>query len=261
MKVFSLLLLVGCYAGFSSAQVFGFGGCPEVRVVRDFDVERYFGRWFPITMFYRAAEDGLSCVSAEYLPGEEGRVRVINSGRTPDGDVRSLEGTAFAPDPNMGAKLKVQFFIGQTPGDYWVLDTDYDSYSLVHACSEYFFGWLNVQSNWVLARDRMLSEDVIKGALRKFAEQGINVRKFERTDQRNCRMEPPRPSEMPGTDRPRPSEMPGTDRPRPSEEPETERPRPSEMPGTDRPRPSEEPETERPQPSEMPGTDGPRPFE
>lgn len=204
MKVFALLLLVGCYAGFSSAQqVFGFGGCPEVRVVPDFDIERYFGLWFLITANFRT---DLSCVSAEYLPGDKDLIRVINSGRSQDGDVTLVEGTAFAPDPNMGAKLKVQLFPGQTPGNYWVLDTDYDSYSLVHGCTEYFFGWFNLQSSWVLARDRMPSEDAIRAATMKFVEQGISVRRFDRNDQRDCGIEPPRPYEMPVTDGPRPSE-------------------------------------------------------
>eukprot|EP00057_Strongylocentrotus_purpuratus_P000784 XP_001183266.1 PREDICTED: apolipoprotein D-like [Strongylocentrotus purpuratus] len=271
MRVLGLLLLLG-FASFSSAQVFGFGGCPRVRVARDFDVDRYFGRWFEITKFYTFYQDGLTCVSAEYQPGDDGSIRVINSGRTQDGDVTTIEGVAFQPDPEEGAKLQVQFFRGQTPGDYWVLDVEYDSYALVHSCSEVFYGWFNIQSNWLLARDRMPSEEVIEDALRKLGEQGINVQKLKRTNQRNCEGEPPRPTEWPVTHRPRPSERPGTDRPRPSEEPETERPRPSEEPGTDRPRPSEgpgtdrprpseEPETERPRPSEEPGTDRPRPSE
>ena len=34
-------------------------------------------------------------------------------------------------------KLKVDFGVGK-PGDYWVLDTDYDNFSVVYSCSEIF---------------------------------------------------------------------------------------------------------------------------
>nr|XP_054768135.1 apolipoprotein D-like [Lytechinus pictus] len=274
MKQLALLLLLGL-AGFSSAQVFGFGGCPEVRLAEDFQLDRYLGRWYEITKFYASFEAGISCVTAEYRPGEDGQILVINTGRTRDGEATStILGEILQPNPDEGAKLQVQFFNrpGQT-GEYWVLDVDYDSYALVHGCTEIFFGWFNFQNNWVLARDPFPSEDVIQNALRKFGEQGINVDKFIRADQTNCETEPPRPTERPGTYRPRPSEgtdrprpSEGTDRPRPSENPDTERPRPSEgtdrprpSEGTDRPRPSENPDTERPRPSE--GTDRPRPSE
>ncbi|XP_041480047.1 apolipoprotein D-like [Lytechinus variegatus] len=259
MKQLALLLLLG-FAGFSSAQVFGFGGCPEVRVAKDFQLDRYLGRWYEVTKFFAFFEAGYSCVTAEYRPGDDGQIVVINTGRTRDGEAtRTVLGEILQPNPDEGAKLQVQFFnrAEQTPGDYWVLDVDYDSYALVHACSEIFFGWFNFQNNWVLARDPFPSEDVVQNALRKFGEQGINVEKFIRADQTNCETEPPSPTETPGTDRPRPSERPGTDRPRPSENPGTERPRPSE--GTDRPRPSEG--TDRPRPSENPGTERPRPSE
>lgn len=207
MRVLSLLLLLG-FASFSSAQVFGFGGCPRVRVARDFDLDRYFGLWFSITTSFRT---DVACVTGEYQPGDDGSIRVINSGRTQDGDVTTVEGVAFQPDPEEGAKLQVQFYRGQTPGDYWVLDVEYDRYALVHSCSEVFFGWFNIQSNWILARDRILSEEVIEDALRKFGEQGINVQKLKRTNQRNCEGEPPRPFEGSSTDRPRPSEGPETE--------------------------------------------------
>eukprot|EP00057_Strongylocentrotus_purpuratus_P025841 XP_011680315.1 PREDICTED: apolipoprotein D-like [Strongylocentrotus purpuratus] len=109
MRVLGLLLLLGL-ASFSSAQVFGFGGCPRVRVARDFDLDRYFGRWFEITKFYTFYQDGLTCVSAEYRPGDDGSIRVINSGRSQEGEVTTIEGVAFQPDPEEGAKLQVQFF-------------------------------------------------------------------------------------------------------------------------------------------------------
>eukprot|EP00057_Strongylocentrotus_purpuratus_P032775 XP_788795.1 PREDICTED: apolipoprotein D-like [Strongylocentrotus purpuratus] len=197
MRVLCLLLLLG-FASFSSAQTFGFRGCPRVSVARDFDLDRYFGLWSLITTSFRS---DLTCVTAEYLPGDDGSIRVINSGRSQDGDVTSDEGTAFQPDPEEGAKLQILLYRGQTPQDYWVLDVEYDSYALVHSCTEYFFGWFNIQSNWLLARDRMPSEEVIEGALRKFREQGLNVQNFRRTNQMNCEEEPPRPaSEGPGTE-------------------------------------------------------------
>ncbi|XP_788795.2 uncharacterized protein LOC583808 [Strongylocentrotus purpuratus] len=115
MRVLCLLLLLG-FASFSSAQTFGFRGCPRVSVARDFDLDRYFGLWSLITTSFRS---DLTCVTAEYLPGDDGSIRVINSGRSQDGDVTSDEGTAFQPDPEEGAKLQILLYRGQTPQDYW----------------------------------------------------------------------------------------------------------------------------------------------
>ena len=42
-------------------------------------------------------------------------------------------------------------FPGSPPGNYWILDTDYDNYNVVYSCNKrgdslYIFSWINTRS-------------------------------------------------------------------------------------------------------------------
>lgn len=104
----------------------------------------------------------------------------------------STIGTATIPNLSEPAKLIVKFtqlgFI-QTSGNYWVIDTDYDSYSLVYSCSNIFgLGIAYSETTWFLSRTPTLNQtriDYLKNKLKSFTA-GFNNVNFVVQNQTNC---------------------------------------------------------------------------
>ena len=72
------------------------------------------------------------------------------------------------------------------PGaDYWILDTDYDKYALVHSCSD-FFGLFHTEVDYLLSGYRQLDQGTIDMAFQKFEEQGVDLAPFVFTNQDGC---------------------------------------------------------------------------
>lgn len=68
---------------------------------------------------------------------------------------------------------------------YWVLSSDYLSYSLVYSCFDYF-GLFHVDFAWILARTRALSEDTLAQLHGKLEAAGVNVNHLTLTNQTGC---------------------------------------------------------------------------
>ena len=59
-------------------------------------------------------------------------------------------GIAYQPNPEDPGKLIVDFPFSP-PGDYWILDTDYENYTVIYSCrkkgdSALIFSWVNTRS-------------------------------------------------------------------------------------------------------------------
>ena len=71
-------------------------------------------------------------------------------GDIPNQTVNDIRGKATQPDGNSGAlKVKLGTFIPEA--NYNVIDTDYDSYAIVHTC-DLFLGFKRMEFMWVLTR-------------------------------------------------------------------------------------------------------------
>ncbi|XP_052238582.1 apolipoprotein D-like [Dreissena polymorpha] len=133
-------------------QVTDFGCCPNVKVQENFDIKRYMGRWFEERKFYAEFQAGVTCSFAEYTLQGDGTVKVNNTGyREMTGNYTSIIGQAQILDPREPAKLGVRFFPGTPLGNYWVLETDYDQYSIVYSCTQ-TSRFFNSQFCWILTR-------------------------------------------------------------------------------------------------------------
>ncbi|XP_071799852.1 apolipoprotein D-like [Asterias amurensis] len=179
------LVLAGLVAC-CQAQAFSWGRCPTVEVKNDFNTTAYFGRWFEILRYENTRfEDGYKCIYAEYSAGDEGQIGVLNFAiNAATGEPRSSGGYAYAPNPEVPAKLKVQLETSFFAGDYWVLDTDYETFAMVHSCTGLFF--FNFQFNWLLSPTQTLEADGVQDALRKFEDAGIDASRFIEADQAGC---------------------------------------------------------------------------
>jgi len=88
------------------------------------EFSRYLGLWYEIGRYENGFERGCEAVTAEYRPGANGLIQVINSCHrgAVDGPVKVAAGRAKIVPNSGGAKLKVSFFGPFYVGDYWVLD-------------------------------------------------------------------------------------------------------------------------------------------
>lgn len=74
---------------------------------------------------------------------------------------------------------------GLSDSPYWVLASDYQSYSLVYSCFEYV-GLFHIDFAWILARTRVLSKDMLAHLHEKLAAAGVNVNHLTVTNQTGC---------------------------------------------------------------------------
>ncbi|KAJ8041364.1 Apolipoprotein D [Holothuria leucospilota] len=97
---------------FSPTLAINWGRCPSVPTVDDFDVTKYYGKWYEIARSDNIPfENGARCVTAEYTPTWSRRISVQNTGIV-DGDdgpeVREAQGEAWIPDEDYPAQLRVK---------------------------------------------------------------------------------------------------------------------------------------------------------
>ncbi|XP_072040185.1 apolipoprotein D-like [Amphiura filiformis] len=181
----------------------GRGSCPSVNVAADFDKDRYLGLWYEIARFPVIYEYKSNCVTAEYseLENRPETIKVTNTGIKENGELSVAVGRAKTPDADEPSKLTVSFgpeilaalpgflsrigfSLPEDDGNYWILDTDYDNYALVHSCNQR--RGFHTMANWILSRTPVLDEAVKDAALDVFSGYGIPIEKFLFTEQSDC---------------------------------------------------------------------------
>ncbi|MBN1377658.1 MAG: lipocalin family protein [Gammaproteobacteria bacterium] len=129
-------------------------GYPDtVRPVKEFELERYLGKWYEIARFDHSFERGLESITADYSVREDGGLSVRNCGYSVDkGKWRESNGKAyFVEDENTGY-LKVSFF-GPFYGSYVIFEIDK---------AEYKYAFVTSSSRsyvWFLARTPTVSQE------------------------------------------------------------------------------------------------------
>ena len=125
--------------------------------VKNFELNRYLGKWYEIARMPAGFEKDLTHVTAEYSLHKKGYVVVLNSGKK-YGKLKVAKGKAkFAKEPTTG-HLKVSFF-GPFYGDYIIVDIDPDyQYVLVISSKKYA---------WILSRKPELDKNIIDRYINK----------------------------------------------------------------------------------------------
>ncbi|XP_038587905.1 apolipoprotein D-like [Micropterus salmoides] len=184
MTALQVLVMLHLTAAAADAQTFQGGNCPQPSVQEDFNVTKYMGTWYEIEKLPAVFERG-KCNQATYSPLTDGTVSVHNSELLSNGKINSIEGVAKVQNSTQPAILGVSFFKGVPDAPYWVLSTDYQSYALVYSCSDYL-GFFHIDFAWILARTRVLTEDVIGKLHERLASAGVNTNRLTVTDQTGC---------------------------------------------------------------------------
>jgi len=155
---FLVLLLTGCV------------GMPEgVTPVKNFQLERYLGKWYEIARLDHSFERGLSQISAEYSLNPDGSVKVINRGYS-DQDKKWKEAMGkalFVKSPDQGF-LKVSFF-GPFYGSYIILELDHQNYFYALVCGP------DRSYLWILARSPKIDDATKNALITKAASLGFKT--------------------------------------------------------------------------------------
>jgi len=157
---FSLLLLSVCLSGCT--------GIPKgIEPVREFQLEEYYGKWFEVARLDHRFERGLSNVTAEYSPAENGLVQVRNRGFKSSKEKWSeaIGKARFKSDPETG-HLLVSFF-GPFYASYVIFHLD--DYQQAYVVGN------NRNNLWFLSRTPEVSEADRESFLSKTEELGFDT--------------------------------------------------------------------------------------
>lgn len=131
------------------------------------DVTRYSGLWYEIARLPLSFESSCVSATAYYTPMNNDTISVVNTCYSDTGDIFSINGTAFAPDPSEPRKLLVQFGEDAPLGSYNVLSTDYTSYAVV--------GSNNMSNWWLLSRKPNMTFDTYTQFVNQASDYGYNM--------------------------------------------------------------------------------------
>lgn len=174
MKISSMIVTV------TSVLIAGCTGIPSgVRVVDNFDSQRYLGTWHEIARLDHRFERGLTHISATYTPRSDGGVDVENRGYDPErGRWKSVQGRAYFMGEAGKGRLKVTFF-WPFYGAYNVIALDRETYAYAMVCGP------SRDYLWILARENVLPAPVLDDLTAQAQRLGFNAVDLIRVPQQN----------------------------------------------------------------------------
>lgn len=148
-------------------------GKPEgVVAVKEFELDRYLGKWYEIARLDHSFERGLNNITAEYSLRDDGGVKVINSGFSKeDNDWQQAEGKAYFVNKTDSGHLKVSFF-GPFYGSYVIFELDRKNYQYA------FVSGPNTSYLWLLARTPQVDKKVKEQFVKRSQEIGFDTSKL-----------------------------------------------------------------------------------
>ncbi|KAJ8310337.1 hypothetical protein KUTeg_012202 [Tegillarca granosa] len=178
-------LLFASLLALSQQQQFSFGGCPTVQIQPTFDLNAYLGDWYEIVKFPASFENGQTCAKAHYDLKPDGHINITNTGKGPHGEKIMANGEAKLVATDGSAKLQLRFAAGTPWGNYWVLDTDYKTYTLIYSCTN-MIGISHIEFAWILSRQRTLDQAIMTRLYALMTSFNIDTNHFLPMNQTNC---------------------------------------------------------------------------
>lgn len=144
-------------------------GIPEgARAVKNFNAQKYLGKWYEVARFDYKFERNMDNVTATYTQNSDGSIRVENRGyNVVKKEWKEAIGEARFVKDKTEARLKVSFFKPIWSG-YNVIDIDENyQYALVAGNS--------VKYLWILSRTIEIPESIRQRFLEKAKKIGYNT--------------------------------------------------------------------------------------
>ncbi len=154
-------------------NLYGCLGMPEkVIPVKDFELDRYLGKWYEIARLDHSFERGLEKVTAEYSLREDGGVHVINRGFSiSDNKWSEAIGKAYFVNSPTEGYLKVSFF-GPFYGSYVIFELDVENYQYA------FVSGPDLTYLWFLSRSPVVSKEIMDDFVEKSKALGFDTNKL-----------------------------------------------------------------------------------
>ena len=147
----------------------GCSSVPEIPAVCGFELQKYLGKWYEISRLPNWFERGMSEVTAEYFPVDDGSIRVINRG-IKNGREKSISGYArFAGKSDVG-ELEVSFF-----------RPFYSPYRIIKLASDYRYSVVTDRDGdylWVLSRTPQLPQEDMDEIFRFLSAHGFETERL-----------------------------------------------------------------------------------
>ncbi|ESO96303.1 hypothetical protein LOTGIDRAFT_147309, partial [Lottia gigantea] len=165
-----------------------------------FDFFQYLGKWYELYKLPNLFENKQECVTANYSIKADALkininvcVRRINMAFlrfllffSRDGKTVFAVGDAYRKDDSKEAQLSVKFTGAAPYAPYWVLDTDYTSYSLVFSCEQ--LGKLaHAKFVWILSRTPTIDPAVKDKLFKRLEKDGIGSSGLKTTGRSGCK--------------------------------------------------------------------------
>lgn len=140
--------------------------------VKDFELNRYLGKWYEVARLDHSFERGLEQVSAQYSLNPNGSVKVVNRGysTTKKKWSEAVGKAKFVQDPKTGY-LKVSFF-GPFYGSYVVFELDKQGYEYA------FVSGPDLSYLWLLSRKKTIDPKVKARFVEQAKEIGFDTDKL-----------------------------------------------------------------------------------
>lgn len=175
MKLIFLILTV--FITISAAKK-----CPKTfETVSDFKIDDYLGKWYEIGRYLNSFQSNTSsCTYGTLDLKTNGDISVINT-NIKSGKRTSVEGTAkvsFPDEVPLQGKISVSFFNKPFTPNYFVMETDYENYSIVWNCNNIGENESSEQA-WVLSKSSELTEEIqlkVDKAVEKFLDKNLLVK-------------------------------------------------------------------------------------
>ncbi|KAK4876020.1 hypothetical protein RN001_012442 [Aquatica leii] len=139
----------------------GVGRCPRHDFFKNFSLERFSGHWYEIERTFYLMELTVSCTTLDLVDNAKGQLEVTVTTRSRwSGNLRVSEGIAnpSRKDPSLFL-YRVNTLLPNSLGKYLpgagfyqILDTDYDKFAILWACSN--LGLIHSDRVWIFGRDK-----------------------------------------------------------------------------------------------------------
>lgn len=141
----------------------------EFRPIRNFNLDRYLGRWYEIARFDHRFERGLDYVTAEYSLNDNGSIKVVNRGFD-DRDGRLHETVGKAKTTSTPGLLRVSFFL--------FFYSDYNILALGDNYDWVLLGSSSTKYLWIMSRTPTLPEQRIEYIIDIARQYGYDTSKL-----------------------------------------------------------------------------------